>query len=95
MPEQTTHMSDVQIVESFADTRKAIDAELRKIAQDFEAVFVNLLLKEMRKTVPEGGLLGSDAGAKVYREIMDTAEHQLPPEYRELVQKYYESLSEK
>ena len=32
---------------------------------------------------------------EVQREIMDTAEHQLPPEYRELVQKYYESLSEK
>ena len=32
---------------------------------------------------------------EIQREIMDTVEQQLPPEYRELVQKYYESLSEK
>ena len=32
---------------------------------------------------------------EVQREIMDTAAQQLPSEYRELVQKYYESLSEK
>ncbi|HUV39509.1 MAG TPA: hypothetical protein VMY39_07830, partial [Planctomycetota bacterium] len=30
---------------------------------------------------------------EVQKEIMDTAEELLPPEYRELVQKYYESLS--
>ena len=32
---------------------------------------------------------------EVQKEIMDTAEQLLPPEYRELVRKYYESLSEK
>jgi tetratricopeptide (TPR) repeat protein len=32
---------------------------------------------------------------EVQREIMDTAERELPAEYREIVQKYYESLSEK
>jgi hypothetical protein len=32
---------------------------------------------------------------EVQREILDTAERELPPEYREIVQKYYESLSEK
>jgi chaperonin cofactor prefoldin len=32
---------------------------------------------------------------EVQREIMDTAEMSLPPEYEELVNKYYESLSEK
>lgn len=32
---------------------------------------------------------------EVQQEIMDTAEHELPVEYRELVQRYYESLSEK
>jgi hypothetical protein len=32
---------------------------------------------------------------EVQREIVDTADQELPVEYRELVQKYYESLSEK
>ncbi len=32
---------------------------------------------------------------EVRREILDASEQQLPPEYRDLVEKYYESLSEK
>jgi hypothetical protein len=32
---------------------------------------------------------------EVQQEILDTAERELPPEYRDIVQKYYESLSEK
>jgi len=49
------------------------DAKLQKVAQDFEAILMNIMLKEMRKTVPKGGLFSNDAGSKIYRELMDTA----------------------
>ena len=47
--------------------------DARKVAQDFEALFLNMMLKEMRKTVGKGGLLGDDAGTQVFQELMDTA----------------------
>ena len=37
------------------------EAEIRKYAKEFEGVFMSLLAKEMRKTVGEGGLLGSES----------------------------------
>ena len=49
------------------------DAQMQKIAQDFEAVFIRMLLKQMRKTVPESELMGNDAGTKMYREMLDNA----------------------
>jgi len=36
-------------------------AEIEKYAQEFEGVFLSLLAKEMRKTVGENGLLGSES----------------------------------
>ena len=70
------------------------DAKLQKVAQDFEAMFVNIMLKEMRKTVPKGGLLSDDAGSKIYRELMDTALSEAIAKSKTfgLCQKFYEQL---
>jgi Rod binding domain-containing protein len=35
--------------------------EIARQAKEFEGVFMSLLVKEMRKTVGEGGLLGSES----------------------------------
>jgi len=43
MSQHITHMTDVEIVESFADTRKAIDAELRKIIVGQNEIIDDLL----------------------------------------------------
>ena len=56
-----------------AQHASSTDAKIEKTAQDFEAIFLNMMLKEMRKTVGEGGLLDGDAGSKIFREMMDTA----------------------
>ena len=47
-------------------------AELRKAAQDFEAMFINLVLKEMRPDEEEDGLFGSSTAGNIYREMFDT-----------------------
>ena len=51
-------------------SRKNTDANLDKAAQQFEAVFVNLMLKQARQAVPDGGLFQSE-GLKTFREMQD------------------------
>lgn len=45
--------------------------EIKKAAQAFEAHFIFSLLKEMRKTVPSGGFLGSGPGKEIYESLLD------------------------
>lgn len=47
--------------------------ELKKTAQDFEAVFVNFLLKAMWKTIPDSGLYDESNATDAYTDIMQSA----------------------
>jgi Rod binding domain-containing protein len=47
-------------------------SKLKSVCQDFESIFFGLMLKEMRKTVPEDTLLGDDAHAQeMFQGMMD------------------------
>lgn len=46
-------------------------ADLEKTAKDFEAVFMNTLLKAMRKTVPESKMFNGGGATKYYRQMHD------------------------
>jgi len=52
---------------------KMTDRELREIAKDFESLLVRLLLKEMRKTIPEDGFLEYSHATQMYEEMGDDA----------------------
>ena len=45
-------------------------AGARKVAREFEAMFVGMMLKSMRSTVPESSLTGGNA-EKIYRDMLD------------------------
>jgi murein DD-endopeptidase MepM/ murein hydrolase activator NlpD len=45
--------------------------ELKKVAQEFEAVFIAHLLKVMRETIEESGLLEGGFGKSIYTEMFD------------------------
>lgn len=45
---------------------------LEKACRDFESIFVNLMLQEMRRTVPKDGLLNGGLGADIYTSMMDS-----------------------
>lgn len=48
------------------------DAEkLRATCQDFEALFIHAMLKEMRKTIPQDGLLPRGMGEDAFQEVAD------------------------
>lgn len=47
------------------------DAALREVCAQFEGVFVNEMLKVMRSTVPEGGVLDGGAGEDIFTGLFD------------------------
>lgn len=42
------------------------DAELRKACADFEALFVQKMFEEMKKSVPKSGLMGNSREEDIY-----------------------------
>jgi flagellar protein FlgJ len=47
------------------------DAKLRKACRDFESIFLFNLFKEMRKTVPQSGLLPPAPGKETFQMMFD------------------------
>ncbi|MEM1261519.1 MAG: glucosaminidase domain-containing protein [Pseudomonadota bacterium] len=54
-----------------SDAVNGDDAALQQTAQEFEALFIETLMKSMRDTLPEGGLLGGGDDAKLYQQLFD------------------------
>lgn len=54
--------------EPLNDERKK---EIKEVCEDLEGLFLGELLKTMRQTVPESGLLGKGMGQEIYREMLD------------------------
>lgn len=55
--------------------RGGVDRNRKKIAQlseDFEAIFLQLMLKSMRETVPKSGLVDGGNGEDVFRSMLDS-----------------------
>jgi len=47
-------------------------AEIRKVCQEFEAIFIRTLIKGMRATVTDSGLLDKSTGRELFEEMMDS-----------------------
>ena len=47
------------------------NAEIKKTTQDFEALFIGMMLKSMRSTVGKDSLTGGGHGEEVYRSLLD------------------------
>lgn len=46
--------------------------ELRKVAKQFEAVFLNQMIGAMRKTVTPGGLIPESNAERVFKGMLDS-----------------------
>ena len=44
---------------------------LKQVARDFEAVFLQQMLKAMRETVPEGGLIDMGRSEEMFTGLLD------------------------
>ena len=54
-----------------ADARADADGAFAKVAEEFEALFIQMMLKAARDATPEGGLFDSSE-LKLYQEMMDS-----------------------
>ena len=46
--------------------------DLARTAREFESVFMDILMRSMRQTVPESGLMGSGGATDIYRQMHDS-----------------------
>ena len=54
------------------DEYKKQQSKLQKATQEFEAVFIGMMLKQMRKSMTGGdGIFGNSPESKTYQEMMD------------------------
>lgn len=62
---------DVQSVDKLRlQAKQDPDAALKAVAQQFEGIFMNMMLKSMREATPKDGLLDSEQGA-LYTQLFD------------------------
>ena len=47
------------------------DAKLRQVANDFEAIFIQQMMKTMRKTLLESDFIKKSEGEKLFRSMLD------------------------
>ena len=48
------------------------DKALKAACKSFEAMFLNMMYREMRSTVHEGGLFGEDNATKIFEDMRDS-----------------------
>jgi hypothetical protein len=59
------------VVNSVNGTADHTDTELKKVAQDFEAIFMRMLFKQMRNTVEKSGFLGNSQTMEFFENMKD------------------------
>lgn len=58
-----------------------IPARIMNVAREFESIFANFMVKSMRGTVPDGGIIPKSTGERIYTEMLDT-------EYSKMISKH-------
>lgn len=61
------------------------DEKLKAACQEIEAIFVYEMLKQMRASIPKGGLIPEGTGEKIYRDMLDE-------EYSKIISKSPDNL---
>ena len=71
--ELSLYKSSDQRIKNTLESLKGIKGKegISKAAKGFESLFVYMMLKEMRKTVPKNSLLGNSFGMDVYLSMLD------------------------
>lgn len=54
-----------------AAAEKGDDSELREVCKDFEGIFVRMMYKQMKATVPKSDYLQSDSATEIYNSMLD------------------------
>lgn len=66
-------MGELKGLEGVAKEYNLNNTKLDSVSRSFESMFIYMLLKEMRKTIPDQEFLPSMRGKDVYEMIIDSA----------------------
>lgn len=63
--------NDLSILHKQADNIKnnQDDEALIKVCKDFESIFLFMMFKEMKNTIPDGGLIEKSTGTKIFEDM--------------------------
>jgi flagellar protein FlgJ len=65
------HESRLASLRNGPGARERDRARLRETAREFEAIMLELVVKEMRKNVPESPIFGQNTGREIFNEMLD------------------------
>ncbi|SDJ90163.1 rod-binding protein [Natronincola ferrireducens] len=73
------------------------DQKLLEVCREFESIFLNTMLKQMRRTVPDGGLTEKSFARDMYESLQDEemAKEMARGKGIGLAQELYKQLSKK
>ncbi|NMB01104.1 MAG: hypothetical protein GX971_06220 [Firmicutes bacterium] len=65
--------SDIKLdkAEELSKRQSSSQKALQDAAQQFEAIFLQLLMEEMRRTIPENDLFGDRKAEKMFQSMLD------------------------
>jgi len=70
-----THINPTQLLSQATQPPKNLKGkdpeQLREVAQQFEAIFIQQMYKEMRNTIPDDGLIQRGNADDVYTQLQD------------------------
>lgn len=73
------------------------DQELRKVSQEFEAIFINMMFKQMRSSISKSGLIDGGMGEEIFEDMYYDKLSKTAAEKNELglAEMIYQQLSNK
>lgn len=67
------HLNNSNKIENKAKTTKTPEdpEKLLEVCREFESIFLNMMLQQMRRTVPDGGLVEKSYARDLYESLQD------------------------
>ena len=66
------HLNKSKDINQLAERKAKDAAEIKKLSQDFEAIFLQIVLKSMRDSVQKSGLVDGGNGEEIFKSMLDS-----------------------
>lgn len=64
-------LNPIHPVFALGSTHAHSDAQIQKVSKDFEAIFLQMMLKEMRNSVQKSGMMGDSQATDMFQSMQD------------------------
>lgn len=64
--------AQIQALRALGGARQGEDPRLREAAKEFEGIMVEMMVKAMRKNVPDSPLLGKSNARGIFQDMLDS-----------------------